>query len=469
LIRVALQEGADLPGFRAAVRGLVARGVAPGSVHWDVDGAPGLFGETVAADAPAVTLPRSLADLIEPVVCHRDPERYGLLYQAIWRVLHGERDLLEVPSDPLVHRLEGLRKSVHRDRHKMTAFVRFRQTSDPDGAERYVAWFEPDHYIVEAVGPFFVERFRSLVWSILTPVGSLHWDGATLTVGAAAERSDAPESDGFEQAWRCYYESTFNPARVNPRAMRAHMPGKYWRNLPEASAIAGLIQEAPARAREMIERDAAHAIKRDPLKAVAAMADQEPRSLEELNRQIAASEPLTPGADRAVLGEGMVGADIAFVGEQPGDEEERAGRPFIGPAGQLLDGVLRDVGIDRSKVYVTNAVKHFKYEKQGERRLHKRPNRGEVKRYRWWLRKELSLVRPRLVVALGSTAVLGLTGEALPLHAVRGARRLDEFAGYVTVHPSYLLRLPDQSAKREAYGAFRTDLARVRDMAFPAA
>ena len=331
MIRVALQDGADLAGFRTAVRGLVARSVPPASVAWEAGSEPGLFGETAVGDAPPVALPRLLAELIEPVVCHRDPERYALLYQAIWRVLGGERGLLEVQSDPLVHRLEALRKSVHRDLHKMTAFVRFRQIAanpaDPDGAERYVAWFEPDHFIVETVAGFFVERFRGLVWSILTPVGSLHWDGTALAVGPAAQKSDAPDSDAIEAAWRCYYENIFNPARVNPKAMRSHMPGKYWRNLPEALAIPQLIQDAPMRAREMIEREAVLSSKRDPLKAVAAMADQEPRTLEELNRIIAASEPLTAGADHAVLGEGRLGAAIAFVGEQPGDQEDREGRP----------------------------------------------------------------------------------------------------------------------------------------------
>jgi uracil-DNA glycosylase len=465
LIRVDLREGADLDGFRRAVRRLVARGVAPSSVVWNAGGEAGLLGEAAEEDAAPVNLPRALAAMIEPVVCHRDPERYALLYEAVWRVLQGERALLEVVSDPLVHRLEMLRKSVHRDLHKMTAFVRFRETRDPDGAERYVAWFEPEHFILEAVSGFFVERFAALAWSIVTPLGALHWDRTSLTVGAAGRRSDVPDSDAFEDAWRCYYENVFNPARLNPSAMRSHMPQKYWRNLPEAAAIPHLVRQAPARAQEMVARGAVISSKRDPAKAVAAMAQQEPRTLDELNRLIAASEPLTPGADHAVLGEGVMGADIAFVGEQPGDEEERAGRPFIGPAGRLLDEVLRDVGIDRGKVYVTNAVKHFKYEPRGERRLHKRPNRGEVKRYRWWLQKELAFVRPRLVVALGSTAVLGLTGEALPLHRVRGERQLDGFAGYVTVHPSYLLRLPDAEAKREAYEAFRADLTRVRTLA----
>jgi DNA polymerase len=464
LIGIALRQGADLDGFRAAVRGLVARRASPEEVSWYAAGEADLFGDhpgNVDA-APAIALPRALGELIRLVVCHSDRERYALLYAAIWRVLNGERALFDIQSDPLVHRLEGMAKSVRRDLHKMHAFVRFRETHDPDGTERFVSWFEPEHFIVEATAGFFVERFRSLVWSILTPKGSLHWDRATLTVGPPAQRSDAPQSDGFEAAWRCYYENVFNPARLNPKAMRQHMPEKYWRNLPEAASIAGLVQQAPARAREMIAREAAEREKRDPLKAVAAMAEQGPQTLEELNRLIAASEPLTPGADRAVLGEGPMEPTVAFVGEQPGDQEEREGRPFIGPAGQLFDQALGEAGIDRSSVYVTNAVKHFKYEPRGKKRLHKRPNPGEVKRYRWWLQRELAFVRPKLVVAMGGTALLGLTGKPLSVLKSRGPITFDGMPGYATVHPSYLLRLPDEAAKREAYDAFRDDLVAVR-------
>ena len=136
------------------------------------------------------------------------------------------------------------------------------------------------------------------------------------------------------------------------------------------------------------------------------------------------------------------------------------GRPFVGPAGQLFDKALAEAGIDRRKVYVTNAVKHFKYEPRGERRLHKKPNPGEVKRYRWWLVKELELVRPRFVVALGGTALLGLTGKPMSVLKSRRPMQFADFPGYATVHPSYLLRLPTEAAKREAYAAFVDDLRR---------
>jgi uracil-DNA glycosylase len=463
-VEIAVAEGADEDGFRLAVRRLIAAAVPPGSVSWTPAAAPGLFGGGPPDAAPPVPLPKAAAERIHLVLCHRDPERHALLYRLVWRLRHGEPGLLTNPADPLVHRIERLAKSVRRDLHKMHAFLRFRRVGGPED-EHFVAWFEPEHFILDATAGFFVERFRSLRWSILTPVGSLHWNGRELRRGPAARRADAPETDGFEAGWRGYYESTFNPARLNMRATRAEMPKKYWRNMPEAAAIPELIRTAPARVEAMIEREAAMSQKRDPAKAVAAMARQQPQSLEELNRIIAASEPLVPGAPRAVLGEGPVGAAVAFVGEQPGDQEDLAGRPFVGPAGQLLDRAVREVGIDRSQSYVTNAVKHFKFVLKGKKRIHSKPTMGEIKHYKWWLDRELDFVHPNLTVALGGTAAAALAGRSVAIIRERGPATFDDRPGYITVHPSYLLRIPDEAAKREAYEAFLEDLRRIRDLA----
>jgi DNA polymerase len=401
--------------------------------------------------------------MVARVVLHHDPERYALLYELIWRILHGERRLLEISSDPLVHRLERMRKAIARDLHKMHAFLRFRRVAG-DGPERFVAWFEPDHHILGAAAPFFVDRFRGLDWTILTPEASARWDGQTLRFGPPGRREDAPAQDGFEAGWRDYYESTFNPARTNLAAMRAEMPKKYWRNMPETAAIPGLVRQAAARTGAMIEREPQMPVKRNPARAVAAMADQAPDSLEALNAIIRRSEPLVPGATQAVLGEGPVGATIAFVGEQPGDQEDRQGHPFVGPAGQLLSRAMAEAGIDRGEAYLTNAVKHFKFEERGKRRIHQKPTAGEVSHYRWWLDRELDFVAPKLVVALGATAVLALTGKAIPITRARGPAQFEKpYAGFITVHPSYLLRLPDE-AKAEAYAAFVADLRRVHEL-----
>jgi probable DNA metabolism protein len=464
LYRITLRDGADLDGFRRAVRRLVAEELAPQHVVFAVDRAPDLFGGEADGAAPPVSLPRSLAEMIGRVACHRDPERYALLYGLVWRVLNGERELLDVATDPLVHRLELMARAVRRDLHKMHAFLRFRRVGSAP-PERFAAWFEPEHFILEAAAPFFVDRFRSLDWTILTPIGSVHWDREALTYGPPARREDAPAQDDFEEGWRGYYESVFNPARLNPTAMRAEMPKKYWRNMPETAAIPGLIQTATRRVERMIEQEATMPAKRTPERAIEAMWDQEPKTLAELNAIIAEAGPLVPGATQAVFGEGPDHADIAFVGEQPGDQEDLQGRPFVGPAGRLLTKAMGEAGIDRGQAYLTNAVKHFKFEQRGSRRIHAKPTAGEVKHYRPWLMKELELVRPKLVVALGATALLALTGKATPITRSRGRARFGDWQGYVTVHPSYLLRLPDEETKREAYAAFLADLRRVHDLA----
>jgi DNA polymerase len=237
------------------VRHLIAADVPPERAAWTKAAEPSLFDATAPEDAPPVPLPRAAADLIGLVLCHREPERHALLYALIWRLRHGEGALLGNPADPLVHHLQGLASAVRRDLHKMHAFLRFRRVEGRDGAEEhFVAWFEPEHFILDAAAGFFVERFRALRWSILTPIGSLHWNGEELRRGDAARREEAPTMDGFEAGWRGYYESVFNPARLNMRATLAEMPKKYWRNMPEAAAIPELIRTAPSRVEAMIQR-----------------------------------------------------------------------------------------------------------------------------------------------------------------------------------------------------------------------
>jgi len=468
LVRITLALGADLDGFRAAARALAGDGVQPRDAVWSDAGAENLFGDPPPTSAaPPLMLPKAAAELIGPVVCHSDPERYALLYDLIWRVEHGEKALLEIACDPLVHRLQGMAKSVHRDLHKMHAYVRFRRLETAQG-ERYIAWFEPDHWIVQATARFFVDRFRGMDWAILTPRGSLRWDIKTLSLGPPATRADAPANDDFESHWLDYYESIFNPARLNPEIMRGHMAMKYWKNLPEAAAIPRLIREAPSRVQQMIERERQMSAKRNPDKAVAAVTDQAPASLDALNRQILESDPPEPFSPHAVLGEGPLGAPIALVGEQPGDQEDLAGRPFVGPAGQLLDAALEEAGIGRAQAYVTNAVKNFKFRLVGKRRIHQTPTAGEIKHYRWWLCRELEFVRPRVVVALGGSAIQAVAGKPIPVLKNRGPTdAFGEWAGVITVHPSSLLREPDPAARAAAYKAFVEDLRRARELAEP--
>jgi DNA polymerase len=189
------------------------------------------------------------------------------------------------------------------------------------------------------------------------------------------------------------------------------------------------------------------------------------KDLRSLNYTMAAAKPLVSGGKRAVFGEGPIGAELAFVGEQPGDQEDLAGRPFVGPAGKLFDKALEAAGINRDETYVTNAVKHFKFAQRGKRRLHQKPTAGEVRHYRWWLMKELEFVQPHLVVALGATAALALCGTPVVIGRSRGAAQFGPLPGYITVHPSSLLRQPDPEARARAYADFVRDLKIARKIA----
>jgi uracil-DNA glycosylase len=196
------------------------------------------------------------------------------------------------------------------------------------------------------------------------------------------------------------------------------------------------------------------------------MAAQAPGSLHALNQHILESEPPARFSPLAVLGEGPKGAAVALVGEQPGDQEDIEGHPFVGPAGQLLDKALVQAGIVRREAYITNALKNFKYKRQGRRRIHQTPTASDIKHYRWWLERELEFVRPRIVVALGGTATWALAGKAVPVMKNRGPTDLfGTWHGFITVHPSSLLRQIDEQAKATAYGSFVDDLKRARTLA----
>jgi uracil-DNA glycosylase len=339
----------------------------------------------------------------------------------------------------------------------MTAFLRFRRVEDGD---RYVAWFEPEHHILRRIADFFVGRFAAMHWSILTSKGALHWDGRELAHTAGVAPAQAPR-DALEDWWRAYYRATFNPARANPAAMQAEMPKKYWRNLPEAELIPGLLAEADARTRQMIEAPPTAPRLQTGSHIVAAQAET-PGSLSAVKADAKACTrcPLYRDATQTVFGEGPPDAPVVFVGEQPGDQEDLQGRPFVGPAGQMFDRALAEAGIDRARVYVTNAVKHFKFEPRGKRRIHKRPDNYEIERCRWWLDKELGLIKPQLTVALGATAARALTSRDVTISRVRGTVMplRDGLDGFITVHPSFLLRLPDEASRAREYARFVDDL-----------
>ena len=461
---ITLDRETDFDGWRKAARRLVLNDVSPADVTWRVQGdAPELFEPTTPLPDPpngTFNVPAKFVELAKAAILHRNPERFAILYRLLWR-LRSNHDLLVVATDPDISHVNAMAKAVRRDEHKMHAFVRFREIGR-EQKSHFVAWFEPEHHIVELSAPFFARRFADMPWSILTPDVCAHWDGHAVSITTGVAKSEAPTEDRLEEIWRRYYASIFNPARLKVKAMQAEMPKKYWRNLPEASLIKPLIEGAGRTASAMIAHAATEPHKSQKRQEPPMIRKRAADDIEALRDEAddCRACPLWKDATQTVFGEGPQNAQIMLVGEQPGDKEDLAGRPFLGPAGQMLDRALDEAGIHRSKVYVTNAVKHFKFVPRGKIRLHQKPNTSEIKACRPWYERERAAIKPALVVAMGATAAHSVFGKVTPVNQSRG--RLidldDGTSALVTVHPSYLLRLPDAEARALEYQRFVDDL-----------
>ena len=381
----------DFGSWRATARKLLRQGVAPAGVHWvDGTGQSLLAGLEVlpvsrAQNGAVTNVPREFLPLAETVACHRDAGRWNLLYELLWRLSQGgERRLLDDPVDPLVRKLRVMEKAVRRDAHKMHAFVRFREAA-PGGA--MIAFHKPDHRIVRREADFFVRRFGAMEWAILTPDECAYWDQKQLRFGPGLSRESAPSEDEVEDLWLTYYGAIFNPARANLAAMTAEMPVKHWSTLPESKLIGGLLRTAGDRMYEMIRKQPTSA---------APFVPEGASSLRVLREAAAGCQgcELCREATQTVFGEGVRQARLMLVGEQPGDQEDLRGAPFVGPAGKVLDDALAQAGIDRADAYVTNAVKHFRFEERGKRRIHKKPDGRHISACKPWLEAEIDLIKP---------------------------------------------------------------------------
>lgn len=468
MIRVELPRFGRFEAWRQAARDLASARVPAGEVLWADEGeAPGLFTadplpppgrHPVTASAEFITLARSVAS-------HSDPQRWGLLYTALLRA-QTDRAALANPADPLRNRLDRMAKSVRRDIHKMHAFLRFHEMAAPGPRRAFAAWFEPDHPILEAALPFFARRFADMDWLIATPEGTARFDGA-LQLGPPAPRPDLPD-DASHDLWQVYFASIFNPARIKTAAMRSEMPGKYWKNLPETRLIPQMLADAPRRVQAMAEAGASGPAPAFAARVTARLhaapeeAGKVPASLDAARAQARGCTrcDLCHEATQTVWGEGDPQAPLMILGEAPGDREDLEGRPFIGPAGQLLRQTMAEAGI--GPAWLTNAVKHFKFQLRGKRRLHQNPTRGEIRHCRWWLDLERGFIRPRMTLALGASAAFALTDDAGPLAPRRGRIETARDGGpvLITWHPSLILRL-DAGRAAEARAQFRADLTEV--------
>ncbi len=465
MLTVRLPRIGAVAAWRTEARRLAAEGIAAEHVRWTQENDADLF----AGDAPKgppveIRLTRQALFDIESSLYHRDPQRFARAYALVLRLGRGEIRWGDRADDAL-RRLLHQRKEVGRDIHKMHAFVRFNEVTEPGANRRaFAAWFEPDNPITEAAAPFFAKRFGDMDWVIATPHLTARFIAGTLAFEETTNLNPPPE-DASHELWRTYYANIFNPARLMPEAMRSEMPKKYWKNLPEARLIPELIRTAPARAAEMQAKMPSI----PPAFAAKAVATRAPIpegvTPDTFKQHLDACTrcPIGCRATQGVPGEGPLTAPLMIVGEQPGDAEDLSGRPFTGPAGQLFDQCAAQAALPREKTYVTNAVKHFKFTPRGKRRIHQRPDAGEVEICSWWLDLERQWVKPRLILAMGATAALSLTGSARNITRRQSTveHSPDGTPVLLTTHPSYLLRLPDPRAREEAQARFTADLARA--------
>jgi DNA polymerase len=452
--------------WQNAARELLREKVHPSDVIWqEREAAQGSIFVTQAGvphpspsgqGAPEILVPARFLELAKHVAAHRSETKWSLLYNVLWRIVHCDRNLLHVQVDSDVNRLLLMDRELRNDAHRMQGLLRFRKILQ-NGTEHYVAWYRSDHYVVPMVAPFFANRFATMNWSILTPDCSVDWDCSRLRFGPGVDRSRAPADDELEELWRTYYKATYNPARTNVKLMRQEMPARHWATLPEADAIAQALIEAPDRLTRMQKaaEQAPSSISLVPPSA----------SLDELRAAAARCDgcPLHRCATQTVFGEGPQEARVVFIGEQPGDQEDLAGRPFVGPAGEVLDRALHESGLDRSALYVTNAVKHFKFVERGKRRLHQTPRPLEVVACRPWLEAELQAIKPEIVICLGATASRSLLGATFQLMRERGRFLKTRWAPKLiaTLHPSAVLRAGVDSDRQRAYELLRSDLSVV--------
>ncbi|MGC1505279.1 MAG: UdgX family uracil-DNA binding protein [Sulfitobacter sp.] len=451
--------------WRDRARGFLAAGTPPHEILWgDTTSAADLFATPAPAVPPStVKVPRSFVAMANTVAWHSDPERFARLYAFLWRLREAPY-LMTDRGDADLARLRQMEKNVRRCQHKMKAFVRFREIT-LQGANRrsFAAWFEPTHNTVEPTADFFAGRFADMDWRILTPKASAIFEGGQLSFESGQVKPDLP-NDASEDLWITYFRNIFNPARLKVQAMQSEMPKKYWKNMPEAAAIPDLIANAPARARKMAlaapSLPPRHMANAQAQLASCASAWEGPDAALPIEINACTRCPLHQCATQAVLGEGPMDAALMIVGEQPGDQEDLKGRPFIGPAGKVFDRVAKTAALDRRTVYVTNAVKHFKFSPRGRRRIHQRPNTSEIEHCKWWLNAELAQVKPKLVVALGATAAQALTGNGSSVMARRGKieQAQDGPPVLITIHPSYVLRQPEGDARQKAENLLLHDL-----------
>ena len=440
--------------WREKARQLLSKKIHFNDIEWTTEETGMFFGEfwqdIEVKEGPRV--PREFMDLAISVSAFRDESTWSLLYRSLYRLVFEENRLLENPLDADVMELQARAKLVSRDIHKMKAFVRFKEVQSEEGTI-YMAWHNPDHRIIRLAAPFFKDRFNGMKWIIMTNDETANWNGEELTFSEGVPKEKAPAFDDKEDLWKTYYKAIFNPARIKISAMKKELPVRHWKTLPETELITSLIQEAPDRLEEFYESQ-----RKAP--------EVQYSTLAEMNAALAKCRAcgICENATAPVTGLGPVNPKMMIIGEQPGNEEDLQGKPFIGPAGGVLNDALKRVGLDRTDMYLTNAVKGFKYLPKAHMRWHKGASISEITTCKSWLKKEIELVKPDTIVCLGRSAALSIVGKMVKIEDVRGRWFESAFAKNTIIlpHPASILR--DMNDKEKAFEDFVEDWKSLKNL-----
>jgi uracil-DNA glycosylase len=451
---ILLQHPKSFDEWRLDVLKLLQMNTTPNDVLWSFDDhQPNLWFDSINSDANfPLKIPARLKELLMTLSMHQSPTRWNLMYRILYRTIHGEKNLLDDPGDPDVAAALRMQYEIEKDIHRFHAFLRFKKHIDNEG-EIFIAFYKPDHSILRAALQTFVERFGSMRWVIFTPECSAYWNTKTLAIQDT--KIDIPQVNDqeMETLWSSYYSSVFNPTRSNEKLLKQHIPSRFRSNMPELEDVDHLLQNASKRTDHMIESA--------PSLAISSSVE----SLQDLNIQLqqCVACPIGLNGTRAVAGQGSFGG-IMLIGEQPGDEEEKSGNPFVGPAGEVLNQVFHDLNLNRNMIYITNAVKHFKFVMRGKSRIHDRPSPAEIGICRSWLNEEIRFVQPPVIICLGASAAQSVLGVKLDV----GKNLNKEFTHpsgaiiLVTYHPAAILRVPDPDRKREMYSQILRSLANAQ-------
>jgi probable DNA metabolism protein len=447
--------------WRISARRLLVDKIHFNDVVWQTSDSGSLFdlmSDTSGVKPSLIKIPREFVEGAEFVAAFNEDSTWDLLYRLLYRIVYEEKNLLKNPLDTDVLAFQRRMHLVSRDLHKMKAFVRFKEIKKNDESI-YVAWHRPDHRILKFSAPFFTDRFNGMNWIIFTEDESMSWINNELTFGPGISQREAESFDETEELWKTYYASIFNPARLKVKMMKKELPVRHWKTLPEAELIDGLIKEAPNMVVEFYEAQRTSAVASIPRNV---------SSLSELKAALPTCGACTicPKATGPVFGEGPRDAQIVFVGEQPGNEEDIAGSPFVGPAGRLFMDALERADIQRSEVYLTNAVKGFKWRDSDGMRKHVNPSSFEISACRPWVKAELEMIRPRVLVCLGASAAQSVFGKVMKVHDSYGKVFQTTLCDYTIIlpHPSAILRMPNLEEKERMHTQFIEGVAELKTL-----